>query len=393
MNIREVAYPVCVVALLSGVSACGSSSTVTTPNAPSTVRCPVTVATTTSAVPSSGGSGTIAVTTARECVWSATSEVPWITLSGNHEGQGDGTIPYTIAANPDPANRRGTVAVNGQRAEVTQGAAACRYDITPASASLGAGAGEIPVQVSTAAPCRWTSASGASWIVIASGVDGTGEGRVMVSVAPNSGPSRSATATIAGRPFAVSQAAAGAPAPAPDPSPSPTPGPPPSCSIALYPSSQSIAPAAGDGTVNIAVASGCGWTAISDRSWLTIASGNVGFGNGTIHFQVTANGGSARTATIRVNDRNATVTQDSPAPPAPAPAPIPQEVKVEGKVSTLSGACPNLTFVVKDTKVTTSGSTKFKGGACDKLRNGDDVEVRGISQADGSVQATEVERD
>jgi len=37
--------------------------------------------------------------------------------------------------------------------------------------------------------------------------------------------------------------------------------------------------------------------------------------------------------------------------------------------------------------------TPFKGGGCNNVRNGDDVTVRGTRQADGSVRATEVDRD
>jgi hypothetical protein len=49
-----------------------------------------------------------------------------------------------------------------------------------------------------------------SWITITSGASGVGSGTVAYSVAPNADPTRSATLTVAGRPFTATQYAAGA---------------------------------------------------------------------------------------------------------------------------------------------------------------------------------------
>ena len=70
-----------------------------------------------------------------------------------------------------------------------------------------------------------------------------------------------------------------------------------------------------------------------------------------------------------------------------------EEAEVEGTVSAKTGTCPALTFMVKTTKVTTDGSTQFKGGACAAIANGKKVEVEGTRQADASIKAKTVELD
>lgn len=69
------------------------------------------------------------------------------------------------------------------------------------------------------------------------------------------------------------------------------------------------------------------------------------------------------------------------------------EVHPEGTVTSLGGACPNVTFRVNGTLIRTSAATMFDDGGCAALENGDHVRVDGHQQPDGSVQATEVEVD
>lgn len=69
------------------------------------------------------------------------------------------------------------------------------------------------------------------------------------------------------------------------------------------------------------------------------------------------------------------------------------EAEVKGAASGLSGTCPNLTFTVQGTKVTTTANTKFDGIACTRVQNGTIVEVEGQRQADGTIAAAKVELD
>ena len=69
------------------------------------------------------------------------------------------------------------------------------------------------------------------------------------------------------------------------------------------------------------------------------------------------------------------------------------ESEVRGTVSLLIGTCPGLTFTVAGTRVVTNAATRFEEGTCSTLRNEMRVEVEGILRNDGSLLATEVERE
>ena len=69
-----------------------------------------------------GGSGSIALTSVNMgCSWTATSNVNWITVY-NTSGAGNGTVTYTVSANPDFTPRVGILTVGGQTFTVTQAA-------------------------------------------------------------------------------------------------------------------------------------------------------------------------------------------------------------------------------------------------------------------------------
>jgi hypothetical protein len=56
------------------------------------------------------------------CAWTATSGVPWITVTDVATTPGGGTVTFTVAANTGGA-RQGTLTVAGQAVAVTQQAA------------------------------------------------------------------------------------------------------------------------------------------------------------------------------------------------------------------------------------------------------------------------------
>ena len=73
---------------------------------------------------------------------------------------------------------------------------------------------------------------------------------------------------------------------------------------------------------------------------------------------------------------------------------ITTRVEVKGVVSGLNGTCPKLSFMVgESTKVNTSESTRFDDFRCGALRDRVFVEVTGVRQSDGAINATEVEID
>ena len=81
--------------------------------------------------------------------------------------------------------------------------------LSATKASIGAAGGNATVTVTTAAGCVWTATTSSSFITILAGSTGSGTGTVVLNVASTSGIDRTATATIAGQTFTVSQAGTG----------------------------------------------------------------------------------------------------------------------------------------------------------------------------------------
>lgn len=153
-----------------------------------------------------GALSAVSVSTTGGCVWSAASNVPWITVTGGASGSGNGTVNLTVAANTGAA-RVGTVTIAGHMFTVTQAALACVYSIDPTSDSISSGGGTgIPITVSAPADCAWTAVSNDTmWISITSGSSGNGNGTVRFSVAGNLLFDRTGTLTVAGHTFTVDQ--------------------------------------------------------------------------------------------------------------------------------------------------------------------------------------------
>ena len=381
---RFVALPF--VFLAAGAAGCGSSTTMTTnATAPSNVRCQPALTTSAPSYGPSGGTGSVTVTVARECPWTANSSAPWIVLTSSKEGQGDGTVAYRIDQNEDPVSRRGSISVEAQAVQVAQDPAPCRFSVAPTSATAPATGGDLAIDVRTHTACNWTASTTASW-ASPSPSSGHGDSSIHVNVGSNQGPIREATLAIAGQIVVVAQEARvsppGPPAP-PPPAPPPAPPPPAPCSYQLSSSSASFASAAGSGSVRMRTTATCQWTARSNASWLTIADPASGSGDRDIRYTVAENfSPSNRTATITVATETHRVTQNGA-----------EEVRLEGKVSALSGACPSLRFTVQNRLVRTDGDTEFRHGKCSDTKNGESVDVRGFRQADGSIDATRVEFD
>ena len=246
-----------------------------------------------------GGQSSVNVTTQTSCTWTAASQVPWIFVSSGATGSGNGSVALTIAVNTGPA-RNGTVSIAGSTFTVTQAAStpACAYSIAPESFAAPAAASTTGVDVTTQSGCGWTAVSQAAWITVTTGATGTGNGRVELAIAANTGAARAGTVTIAGRTYTVNQAA-----------------PTPACAYSIAPDSFA-APAAAHATgVDVTTQSGCAWTAVSQAAWITVTAGASGSGNGRVELAIAANTGPARAGTVTIAGRTYTVTQAAVAAP------------------------------------------------------------------------------
>ena len=183
--------------------ACGSSG-VTNVSGPTPTHCQISATNSSSSFGMSGGDGTITVNVARECSWSAASQAGWITITSGNSGQGDGTVNYHVAANPDAVARRSTIMIGDQQASVAQDPAPCKYDVSGATDPLAASGGSAAITVQTNGACSWTAASNALWVTV-SPLTGSGDATVRVTAPANTGPRRIATVTVAATPLTVTQ--------------------------------------------------------------------------------------------------------------------------------------------------------------------------------------------
>ena len=66
------------------------------------------------------GDSSVAVLADAICAWSSQSMAPWLTVTAGGSGTGNGTIKYSVQANPDPQLRIGTINTAGKTFTVTQ---------------------------------------------------------------------------------------------------------------------------------------------------------------------------------------------------------------------------------------------------------------------------------
>ncbi|MCW5977378.1 MAG: DUF2341 domain-containing protein [Bryobacteraceae bacterium] len=259
--------------------------------------CSYTLNPTQATVGAGAGSGnTVGVTSASSCAWTASSNAGWISVTSGSSGSGNGSVGYSVQANPATSSRQGTLTIAGQTFTVTQQAAACSYSISPTQINAGSGAASGSVAVTASSGCAWTASSNAGWISITSGESGSGNGSVGYSVQANATTSsRQGTLTIGGQTFTVTQQ-----------------GDSSSCAYGISPGQVNVAADATTGSVAVTAASGCAWTASSNAAWISITSGSSGSGNGNTGYSVQANGtSSSRQGTLTIAGQTFTVTQEA----------------------------------------------------------------------------------
>ena len=285
------------------VSACGSSSQTESITAPSSTKCALQVTAETASVPASGGSGSVRITTNRDCQWTAKSEASWLAITAPTEGQGEGSVRYSAGANTDPASRKAAIAVNDQRLEISQAGSPCELTVSSNHESVDGAGGDLSVNVrASAASCAWTASSSVAWISVVSGREGRGNGTVTFHVDSVTGPPRTGNVTVAGQNVQVDQGTG--------------------CNYTIGGNTFVLDPAGGDRQVAVTAAAGCSWTAQSQTAWITITNGASGSGSGMVTFRVAASDGPGRTGTLTVAGRTITVTQSLGCTYAIAPSSI-----------------------------------------------------------------------
>jgi hypothetical protein len=246
-----------------------------------------------------GGPGSVSVSALNGASWNAVSNAPWISLTGNSSGTGDGSIGFNVATNTSTTQRTGTISIGGLLFTVIQPGIVCQLSLSSSNASVGSTAASGNVNVTVAPGCAWAASSNVAWASIspASG-NGNGNGSVVYNVQANTGAARSGILTIAGVNFTLNQAAAA------------TSGGGSSCSVTPGIARKLMIAGASTKGLNLTASAGCAWTVTSsDPSWLTVSPAS-GSGNATVNFTAAANSATtSRSAKLTVGGKTVDVIQ------------------------------------------------------------------------------------
>jgi trimeric autotransporter adhesin len=246
-----------------------------------------------------GTSSSLSVQAAATCPWTLASMPSFVTATGATSGTGNGSIPFTVAQNYDPAARSGTgqIAAMGQYSTfiINQEGRPCPTvpTITFSSTTFPAAGGSTIGTVTAATTCTW-SIIAPSWATVTAGANGTGNGSFTITAPANTGAARSGSGALNGagvaRTFNLSQEAS------------------PCATWSVTPANASIPAAGGSGSLTVTAAAGCSWSLGSVPSWLNLTSANSGSGNGSISYSATANTGAARSATAALSGSGPTLS-------------------------------------------------------------------------------------
>jgi hypothetical protein len=250
-------------------------------------QCIITLAETSANFSPTGGSGRVDVRASSAlCTWNVSADQPWITIRSGSDGKGSAPVMFDIASTTGPP-RVGSLTIGGQRFSITQ-SEGCTYSITPSQFTVGAQGGNGQLSISTGPQCPWTAMTGDEWVSFAQS-SGSGAATLNFTVQGTSGPARVGTAVVAGQTFTINQGQG--------------------CTFQVQPTTHNVAAAGGTAMVNVTAPQGCGWSAASEASWITIQGVSSGAGNGAIMFAAAANSGAARTGALSVAGQRVTVVQ------------------------------------------------------------------------------------
>jgi len=209
------------------------------------------------------------------------------TYEGGFEGQLGGAMwTFNWTAPPDDVGEIRLYAAGNQangdfdntgdqiyRAHASIVPDACIYVLSSSAGFFPVTGSSGSVGLSVAAACNWNVVDDVGWITLTSNPSGTGSQTITFDVKENTTRSaRSATLTIAGKPYNVVQDG----------------GLGGNCRVYTTASAASFPAAGATGSVGVYSEIRCAWQAVSPVEWVTITSG-VGIGNGQVSFKVAPN--------------------------------------------------------------------------------------------------------
>jgi uncharacterized protein (TIGR03437 family) len=276
----------------------------------------------------SGGSSTASVTTAGNCSWTANityssqTNEPWLQITGNRSGTGNGTVTFQAGTNSSQGYRLGRLEIGGQYVLLVQSGTGgdCQIntltlpqtvngswaigDCANGSGSFsdlyafqGQAGQAVAVNLTTSTTFTSLTLFGSDgWFI--TGVEGNGNLRMPGGtgsiILPATGAYLIDTAAAAQGSYSLNLSESSIT---------------PTCEYAISPTSQSFGSAGGTNSVTVTTTSGCAWSVTNTLSWVTITAGQNGAGSGTVNYMVSTNSGAQRTGTLTIAGQTLTITQ------------------------------------------------------------------------------------
>ncbi len=258
------------------------------------------------------GQGSVNVTTATGCNWTALSGYSWITINSGATGTGSGTVGYTVAANSEAGSRIGSLLVAGQFVVIAQSGAGMNCSVTPlaipqtVTGSLVAGDCRSVIDAGAYGDLYSFTASAGQRVAITLGStqfdtfltlispDGAiiainDDNNSSVSTDSRIPPGSDYFVLPLGGTYIVEASSFNDNEVGSYTLSLTAPPGGQTCAYAITPASQAFTAAGGNGSATVTASAGCGWTAGSNVSWITISAGMSGTGNGTVSYAVEAN--------------------------------------------------------------------------------------------------------
>ena len=145
------------------------------------------------------------------CSWIVVNTNSWITITNGSTpnigaGIGNGTVGYTVDANPFGVERVGVLNVEGATLIITQRATICTYTISPTNRVLSHLISTGLVSVTAGSGCIWTAATTSDWITFTPNTNGSGNGSFGYALLANTNSaSRTGAVTVAGQTLTLAQ--------------------------------------------------------------------------------------------------------------------------------------------------------------------------------------------
>ena len=236
--------------------------------------------------------GLVSIIADTNCVWEVVDNTPWINILSELTGTNNGSLTYSVQANPTSLVRTGVVSISGHDFTVTQAGAACTFVLGSNNAAHGAGLETNAVTVTTLIGCPWSVVSTNAWIEILSAASSTNSGVTSYRVLANpTSIGRTGVVNIAGQAFTVTQPGA-------------------VCSYVLNINSAAHGAGADTNAVSVTTLIGCTWSAVSTNSWITILSGANHTNSGGVNYSLPANPTAlSRTGVVIIAGQTFTITQ------------------------------------------------------------------------------------